>query len=104
MISELSSRFDLFQFAYRLNHSAEDAISSVLHLTLQHLEEATQVRMLLVDFSSTFNTIIPKHLVSKLSTLGINTTLQNSILDFLTDRPQVRHVVLQYEKQNNQFL
>lgn len=30
MISELASSFDLFQLAYCLNGSAEDAISSVL--------------------------------------------------------------------------
>ncbi|KAK3537182.1 hypothetical protein QTP70_002640 [Hemibagrus guttatus] len=39
-------------------------------------------------FSSAFNTIIPQHLTEKLSLLGINTSLCNWILDFLTGRPQ----------------
>ncbi|KAK3563261.1 hypothetical protein QTP86_019327, partial [Hemibagrus guttatus] len=37
---------------------------------------------------SAFNTIIPQHLIEKLSLLGINTSLCNWILDFLTGRPQ----------------
>ncbi|KAI5630226.1 gastrula zinc finger protein XlCGF28.1-like [Silurus asotus] len=35
-----------------------------------------------------FNTIIPQHLIEKLSLLGLNTSLCNWILDFLTGRPQ----------------
>ncbi|KAK3530964.1 hypothetical protein QTP70_007265 [Hemibagrus guttatus] len=38
------------------------------------------------DYS--FNTIIPRHLFGKLSLLGLNTSLCNWILDFLTRRPQ----------------
>ncbi|KAK3508804.1 hypothetical protein QTP70_008631 [Hemibagrus guttatus] len=37
---------------------------------------------------SAFNTIIPQHLTEKLSLLGINISLCNWILDFLTGRPQ----------------
>ncbi|KAK3562682.1 hypothetical protein QTP86_005302 [Hemibagrus guttatus] len=37
-----------------------------------------------LDFSSAFNTIIPQHLIEKLSLLGLNTSLCNWILDFLT--------------------
>lgn len=44
--------------------------------------------MLYIDFSSAFNTIIPQHLIGKLSLLGLNTSLCNWILDFLTERPQ----------------
>ncbi|KAI5607947.1 hypothetical protein C0J50_9724, partial [Silurus asotus] len=44
--------------------------------------------MLFIDFSSAFNTIIPQHLIEKLSLLGLNTPLCNWILDFLTERPQ----------------
>ncbi|KAK3552526.1 hypothetical protein QTP86_013893, partial [Hemibagrus guttatus] len=44
--------------------------------------------MLFIDFSSAVNTIIPQHLIEKLSLLGLNTPLCNGILDFLTGRPQ----------------
>ena len=42
--------------------------------------------------SSAFNTIVPSKLINKLRTLGLNTSLWNWILDFLTDRPQVVRV------------
>uniref|UniRef100_A0A3B1K1K8 Reverse transcriptase domain-containing protein n=1 Tax=Astyanax mexicanus TaxID=7994 RepID=A0A3B1K1K8_ASTMX len=87
--SILSPLLDPLQFAYRPNRSTEDAISTVLHLTLEHLEHKNAlVRILFVDFSSAFNTIIPQNLINKLGSLGLNTPLKNWILDFLTDRPQ----------------
>ncbi|KAK3534942.1 hypothetical protein QTP70_002022 [Hemibagrus guttatus] len=85
----LPSSLDPMQFAYCPNHSMDDAISTTLHLSFTHLENKdTYVRMLFIDFSSAFNTIIPQHLTEKLSLLGINTSLCNWILDFLTGRPQ----------------
>ena len=48
--------------------------------------------MLFIDYSSAFNTIVPTKLITKLRTLGLNTSLCNSILDFLTVRPQVLRV------------
>ncbi len=44
--------------------------------------------MLFIDFSSAFNTIIPQQLIHKLNLLGLNTSLCNWILDFLTASPQ----------------
>ena len=49
----------------------------------------TYVRMILIDNSSALNTIVPSKLITKLKTLGLNTSLCNWILDFLTCRPQV---------------
>lgn len=89
IISRLPLTLDPFQFAYRPNRSTEDAISSALHSSLAHLEEKnTHVRLLFLDFSSAFNSIIPQHLVDKLKPLGFSTPLRNWLLDFLTDRPQ----------------
>ncbi len=80
---------DPLQFAYRPNLSTDDAISSTLHLALTHLENKdSYVRMLFIDFSSAFNTIIPQQLINKLNLLGLNNSLCNWILDFLTGRPQ----------------
>ena len=50
------------------------------------------VRMLFIDYSSTFETIVPTNLITKLRTLGLNTSLCNWILDILTGRPQVVRV------------
>ncbi|KAI4872906.1 hypothetical protein NFI96_001928 [Prochilodus magdalenae] len=85
----LPAALDLHQFAYRRNRSTEDAISAALHTVLSHLDcQNSYVRMLFIDFSSAFNTVIPSKLISKLSQLSISTSLCNWILDFLTDRPQ----------------
>ena len=48
--------------------------------------------MLFIDYSSAFNTIVPSKLITKLRTLGLNTSLCNWILDLLTGRPQVVRV------------
>ena len=45
--------------------------------------------MLFIDYSSAFNTIVPSKLIIKLEVLGLNPTLCNWVLDFLTGRPQV---------------
>ena len=48
--------------------------------------------MLFIDYSSTFYTIVPTKLITKLRTMGLNTSLCNWILDFLTGHPQVVRV------------
>ncbi|KAK3509604.1 hypothetical protein QTP70_006797 [Hemibagrus guttatus] len=71
---------------YHPNCSTDNAITTILHLALTHLDNKdTNVRMLFIDFSSAFNTIIPQHLIEKLSLLGQNTSLCKWILDFLTE-------------------
>uniref|UniRef100_A0A3Q1K6E6 Reverse transcriptase domain-containing protein n=1 Tax=Anabas testudineus TaxID=64144 RepID=A0A3Q1K6E6_ANATE len=63
--------------------------SPLLSTWLSHLDNKdSYVRMLFIDFSSAFNTIIPQQLIGKLSRLGLTTSLCNWILDFLTGRPQ----------------
>ncbi|KAK1791977.1 hypothetical protein P4O66_001747 [Electrophorus voltai] len=87
--TQLPPSLDPLQFTYRSNRSTDDAISTTLHLALTHLDKkGTYVRMLFIGFSSAFNTIVPQHLIRKLSLLGLNTSLCNWILDFLTGRPQ----------------
>ncbi|KAK1796834.1 hypothetical protein P4O66_000922 [Electrophorus voltai] len=87
--SQLPPSLDPLQFAYRPNCSTDEAISTTLHLALTHLDKkGTYIRMLFIDFSSAFNIIVPQHLIGKLSLLGLNTSLCNWILDFLTVRLQ----------------
>ena len=81
------------QFAYHPNRSTDDAISISLHAALFHLDKRdTYVRMLFIDYSSVFNTIVPTKLITKLKTLGLNTSLCNWNLDFLMGRPQVAKI------------
>ena len=55
---------DPLQFAYRSNRSTDDAICIALHTALSHLDKRnTYVRMLLIDYSSAFNTIVPSKLI-----------------------------------------
>ena len=84
---------DPFQFAYRTKRSTEDAICSALHPALTHLHKKNSyVRMLFIDFSSAFNTIIPQQLICKLDKLGLSTSICNWLLDFLSQRPQAVRV------------
>ena len=78
------------QFAYRPNRSTDDAICIALHTSFSHLDKRKPyVRMLFIGYSSVFNTIVQSKLITKLKTLGLNASLCNWILDFLTGCPQV---------------
>jgi hypothetical protein len=80
---------DPLQIAYRPIRATDDAISIALNTSLSHLDKRnTYVTMLFIDSSSVFNTIVPTKLITKLRTLGLNTSLCNWILD----RPQVVRV------------
>ncbi|KAL0151642.1 hypothetical protein M9458_053043 [Cirrhinus mrigala] len=80
---------DPLQFAYRANRFVDDAVNMGLHYILQHLDKpGTYARILFVDFSSAFNTIIPDILQS-LSQLSVPTSICQWITNFLTDRQQL---------------
>ncbi|KAK3559103.1 hypothetical protein QTP86_004117 [Hemibagrus guttatus] len=67
---------DHLHFVYRANRSMDDAVNTGLHFILQHLDESgTCVRLLFVDFSSAFNTIIPTLLRTKLTQLSLPSSL-----------------------------
>ncbi len=89
--SSIPASLDPLQFAYRPDRSTDDAISQVLHSSLTHIDSknGNYVRLLFIDYSSAFNTIVPTKLAVKLSDLGFNTSLCDWIQDFLTARPQV---------------
>ena len=91
--SIIPETLDRLQFAYCPNRSTDDAASIAIHTALFHLDRNnTHVRMLLIDYSSVFNTIVLSKLITKLRTLGLNTSLCNWTLDFLTGLPQVVRV------------
>jgi hypothetical protein len=86
--STIPDTLDPLQITYRPNRSIDDAISIALHTSLTHLNKGnTYVRILLIDYSSAFNTIVPSKLITKFRTLGLNTSLCNWILDFMTVWP-----------------
>eukprot|EP00061_Rhincodon_typus_P001136 g13835.t1 len=74
--SSLPVRLVPLQFAYQHNRSTKDAISLALYSPLDHLDNKdTYIRFLLIVYSSTFNTIIPSRLISKLRDLGLGSAL-----------------------------
>ena len=74
---------DPLQFAYRPNRFTNDAGSIALQTALSLLDKRNiYVRMLFIDYSSAFITIVPSKLITKLRILGLNTSLCNCILDF----------------------
>ena len=83
------------QFAYHSNRrSTDDAIFQVMHATLSHLDTIAggYVRLLFIDYSSAFNTVVPSRLATKLHDLGLNPSMCAWILDFLTARPHITHI------------
>ncbi|KAM3842547.1 uncharacterized protein ACN63O_022346, partial [Diretmus argenteus] len=87
--SLLPRGFDPHQFAYRANRSTEDAVATALHAALSHLEQpGNYVRMLFMDYSSAFNTILPNRLVDILEDLGFPHNTCMWIKSFLSGRCQ----------------
>ncbi len=89
--SSVPVTLDPLQFAYRPNRYTDDAISHILHSSLTHIDSnnGNFARLLFIDYSSAFNTIVPIKLSSKLTDLSLNSSLCDWIQDFLTGRPQV---------------
>ncbi|XP_051776198.1 uncharacterized protein LOC127526095 [Erpetoichthys calabaricus] len=80
---------DPLQFAYQEKVGAEDAIIYMLHRSLSHLDRGSgAVRIMFLDFSSTFNTIQSLLLRDKLRDMVVYSYLVAWIVDYLTDRPQ----------------
>ncbi len=75
--SSIPVTLDPLQFAYRPNRSTDDAISHILHSSLTHIDSSNGsfARLLFIDYSSAFNTIVPIKLASKLTDLGLNSSL-----------------------------
>ncbi len=87
---------DPLQFDYRPNRFLDDAVNMGLHFILQHLDRpGTYVRILFVDFRSTFNTIIPDTLQNKLTQLSIPTsTNTNNKYKLSSDELYLSHTQL----------
>ena len=67
----------------------DDAVALGLHYVMNHLEQpSTYARILFVDFSSAFNTIIPVKLFDKLVSLNVHPAICHWTLNFLLHRPQ----------------
>ena len=69
--SILPDTLDTLLFAYRPNRSTDYTFSIAFHTALSHLDKGnTYMRMLFIDYSSAFKTIVPTTLITKLRTPG----------------------------------
>lgn len=64
----------------------EDAITTALHTSQE--QNGNYARMLFIDYSLPFNTIIPYILIRNLSDLGLSRYICCWMVDFLTNRLQ----------------
>ncbi len=81
---------DPLQFSYRANRSVDDAVNMGLHYTLQHIDKPGNYAMILfVEFSSSFNSIMPDLLSDILTQLSLPTSICQWMTSFLTDRQQL---------------
>ena len=71
--SDVQDYLDPFQFAYRQGRGTDDAVNTVVHLILKHLDKRNaSARLLFIDFSSAFNLIQPHTLLIKLKQMNVN--------------------------------
>ena len=80
---------DPLQFAYRAKRGVDDATLTLVDSLYRHLDTCGHAaRVLMVDFSSAFNTIQPHLLVQKLLSMNVNPHIILWVQDFLTGRSQ----------------
>lgn len=71
--TQVEPLLDTYQFAYVKNRSTSDAIVTLMHVILKHLEHSVAyARLLLIDFSSAFNSVQLHILLSKLVQAKVN--------------------------------
>ena len=80
--ADVNSKLDSLQFVYR-----HDAITAIMHLVLNHLEDSrAYARLNLIAFSSAFNTLEPYLFIQKLRQLDFNSSVIKWYHSFLTNR------------------
>ena len=86
LLDSVKEQLDPFQFAYRSKCGVDDATVYLLQRVTSLLDKpGTYVRILFVDYSSTFNTT---SLYNKLQRMNVPPELNCWIFNFLVDRPQ----------------
>lgn len=84
--SQVEAQLDPYQFAYLSNRSTNDAISTVTHLILKHIETTdAYARLVFIDFSLAFNMLHIDILLRKLVHVNINPFVIKWYFSFLTN-------------------
>ena len=83
---DVQDYLDPFQYAYRQGRGTDDAVNTVVHLILKHLDKPkAYARLLFIDFSLAFNLIQPHTLLTKLKQMNVNPYIIKWYHSFLTD-------------------
>ena len=89
MKEDSKRRFDPFKFTYRQNRGVEDAVLTLIHDTLSHINnKGSYARILYVAVLSAFNTVQTHLLLQKLRDMNICPHLSLWVTDFLSNRTQ----------------
>lgn len=89
LLEYVASSQDNHQYAYKSKRSTKDACIVLDYLIRKHLDEPrSYARILFIDYSSAFNTILPDVLINKLKSLGVHPSLVDVITSFLCNRTQ----------------
>jgi hypothetical protein len=84
-----NSSADPLQFAYKAKRSTTDACNILHQTVIDHAESINSYsRILFLDYSSAFNTIVPSILADRMSDIGVCEPLQRLISCFLSNREQ----------------
>ena len=87
---DVQDYLDPFQYAYRQGRETYDAVNTVVHLILKHLDKPmAYARLLFIDFSLAFNLIQPHTLLSKLKQMNAHPYIIKWYHSFLTDIVQL---------------
>ena len=87
---DIQDYLDPFQYAYRHGRGTYDAVKTVVHLILKHLDKPNaNARLLFIDFSLAFNLIQIHTLLSKLKQMNVNPYIIKWLHSFLTDIVQL---------------
>lgn len=86
-----------YNYTPLLTRPRGDAIAVALHSALSHLKhKGNYARILFIDYSSAFNTIILDILAAKLTHLGLPSSSCRRVTDYLTNRQQTCALALTF--------
>ena len=80
---------DVYQSAYRLNHSTTTALLKICDDILESIEDNEVTLMVFLDFSKAFDTVNHRLLLEKLKILGFDSSALNWIKSYLSNRFQM---------------
>ena len=93
MYGDVKDVLDPFQVAYKDKRGPDDAVNTLVHLVLKHLEQQKAYACgLFVDFSSAFDSIQPHVLMEKMKAIKVHSFIIKWYHSFQSSRSQLVRV------------